>query len=824
MKSDGLLLTALSLLSAAVTAQQVALMQVLGWMHWHHFAYMIVAIALLGFGMAGTVLSLARERLLACEPIALRWLFLLTAAAIPLGVHLAQLDSFAVDLPLVFFDPAENAWRLAGLCLLLLPPFFFGGLATGLILTAHVSRAGRYYSASLVGAGLGGLLGLTLVAHISPPRLPAATATVAFLATLCLLLDRSAAQPQARKRASRAIAAVVCLIAVYLSAMWLWPVQLKPSQFKPLSRSLDLPGAKIIASSPSVHGWIQIVDAPALRPAPAVSFAFAGEVPPHPAIFINGLGYGSLLNAEATRNPHWLDFTTDAVAFVPPTAPGRVLLLENGPGGWAALAVARSATRVTVAEANQELVELLTNDEPPLAPEWRLPGVRLATSSGRDFLQRTTESFDVIRFPSVGELGGSAGLVSTSEQFLLTQEAFFEAWRHLTSDGVIAVTAWMDFPERNTLRLLATLVETAATAGVAAREHLVAVRGWATVTFLLRRSAWSTEDTVALRAFCDERSFDPLLLPQLQGDERDNYHVWQNPRFFDLVDRIVDGPRDTTFSEHPFLLRPTTDDQPYFSQFLRWNAWDQMSATFGARTMPFFELGSLTVALTFLILTLLGMGGIILPLAGLGWRTPGKTRVFLYFGGLGAGFMFVEIGLMLSAHAWLGSPVVAASVVLTALLIASGIGSLWSERWTAGAREQQRALLVIAVGIAVVAVLLSALAPVARTWSVGAQLALLLCLVAPLGTAMGIAFPLGLRRLEWSAPAQIPWAWAINGCVSVATPAAAMLLAMSAGFTALFIAAGSAYGIAWLSVALATTSASPIRPSLAGLMQLRVQS
>jgi predicted membrane-bound spermidine synthase len=219
--------------------------------------------------------------------------------------------------------------------------------------------------------------------------------------------------------------------------------------------------------------------------------------------------------------------------------------------------------------------------------------------------------------------------------------------------------------------------------------------------------------------------------------------------------------------------------------------------------MPFFELGSLTVALTFVILAALGTAGIILPLVRLGQGARGKLGVLLYFGGLGAGFMFVEIGLMLSAHAWLGSPVLATAVILTALLFASGIGSLWSERWIADTRKQQRALLAITAGIAGVAVLLSALASVARTWAVGAQLALLLCLVAPLGIMMGLAFPLGLRRLELSEPAQIPWAWAINGCVSVATPAAAMLLAMSAGFTAVFVASAIAYGSAWLSVVLA---------------------
>ena len=462
MKHEGPLLAALALLSAAVTTQQVALMQVLGWMHWHHFAYMIVAIALLGFGIAGTVLSLAREFLLKHEAVALPWLFLLTALTIPAGVQLAQLELVAVDLPLVFFNPASNAWRLAALCLFLLPPFFCSGLATGLILTVHAQRAGRYYASSLAGAGFGGLLGLALVSRIEPPQLPSATAAIALLGTVCLVLSGTrrgtGANDQLPQRvsdrgpiaASKTFVIFACITTAYIGTTWFIPMELRPSQFKPLSRTLDLPDARIIAAAPSVHGWIQIVDAPALRPSPAVSFSFSGQIPPHPAVFINGIGYGSLPAAESISQPAWLDFTTDAAAFAA-AKPRRVLLLENGPGGWATYASHVGAERITVTEPNHALLDLLTGANPPLAPEWRLPSVSCVNASGRAFLRRTSETFDVIRFPSVGELGGSAGLSSTTEQFLLTRQAFSDAWARLSPTGVIAVTAWMDFPERNSL-------------------------------------------------------------------------------------------------------------------------------------------------------------------------------------------------------------------------------------------------------------------------------------------------------------------------------------------------------------------------------------
>lgn len=208
--AEARLLAALALLSATATAQQIVLMQVLGWMHWHHFAYMIVAIALLGFGIAGTILTLARDRLVRLGPRLLPWLLLGTAVTIPAGLRGAQVPFVAVDLPMIFFAP-ENLWRLLALCGLLLPPFFGAGLASAIILTMQARRAGRFYAASLAGGGVGGLAGLLIVANLSPPRAPIAVALLAAIAALTLWRELTAA-------ARAAAVATLALIAVLAAA------------------------------------------------------------------------------------------------------------------------------------------------------------------------------------------------------------------------------------------------------------------------------------------------------------------------------------------------------------------------------------------------------------------------------------------------------------------------------------------------------------------------------------------------------------------------------------------------------------------------------
>src|SRR3989304_5902894 len=51
------LLLALLLVSAATLAYELALMRAFSLTLWHHFAYMVISIALLGFGASGTFLA-----------------------------------------------------------------------------------------------------------------------------------------------------------------------------------------------------------------------------------------------------------------------------------------------------------------------------------------------------------------------------------------------------------------------------------------------------------------------------------------------------------------------------------------------------------------------------------------------------------------------------------------------------------------------------------------------------------------------------------------------------------------------------------------------
>ena len=70
----------------------------------------------------------------------------------------------------------------------------------------------------------------------------------------------------------------------------------------------------------------------------------------------------------------------------------------------------------------------------------------------------------------------------------------------------------------------------------------------------------------------------------------------------------------------------------------------------------------------------------------------------------------------------------------------------------------------------------------------------------PLGFFMGIPFPMGIKFLGQKNEPLIPWAWAINGCLSVLAPIMTIMLAMAAGFKTVLWLGALAYLLAFISL------------------------
>jgi hypothetical protein len=81
-----------------------------------------------------------------------------------------------------------------------------------------------------------------------------------------------------------------------------------------------------------------------------------------------------------------------------------------------------------------------------------------------------------------------------------------------------------------------------------------------------------------------------------------------------------------------------------------------------------------------------------------------------------------------------------------------------------------------------------------------ARVALTVAILAPFGVTLGMAMPIGLRRLAVLHPAGVPWAWGINGIASVVASVLAVAVAILWGFTATTLLAVACYLLALANV------------------------
>src|SRR3989454_8999757 len=161
---------ALLLVSAAVLAYQVLLMRAFSIGQWHHFAYMVISIALLGFGASGTLLAALQRR---STNLAGRSL---PARAAGAGWFAISATLFALAVPISFavaqkipFDPFLIVWDRQQLLylgcyyLVLFVPFFAAAGAIGLALIAESDQCPRLYFYNLAGSGAGAALAVGLL-------------------------------------------------------------------------------------------------------------------------------------------------------------------------------------------------------------------------------------------------------------------------------------------------------------------------------------------------------------------------------------------------------------------------------------------------------------------------------------------------------------------------------------------------------------------------------------------------------------------------------------------------------------------------------------
>jgi SAM-dependent methyltransferase len=803
---------AVALISAAALAYEILLMRLFSIILWHHFAYMIISLALLGYGASGALLTLAQSA------VQQRFAPLFCAAAAAFGVSAIGSFVLAQRVPFnpleILWDPRQPAYLLA-IYLLLALPFLCAGACVCMAFSRWRGIVSRIYSFDILGAGAGSLAVIGLLFVLSAQDALRLIGAAGFAAAAVAWLE--CGRP---RRWPAAALMVMAGLPFLLPKSWVAPVM---SPYKGLSQTLQIPRARVVEERSSPLGLVSVVESlgTPLRYAPGLSLNATAEPPPQLGVFIDGEGMSALTRFDGRRESlAHLGQTTSALPYHLLRQP-RVLVLGAGAGADVLQAHFHGARQIDAVELNPQVVELVRERFADYAGgiysagvEPATPGIaRVHLAEARGFVAASEQRYDLIHVALLDSFSASsAGLYALAENYLYTVQALQDDLRHLEPGGLLAITRWVTLPPRDALKLFAAAVVALEHSGVAdPASRLALVRSWQTSTLLVKNGAFSGEDIASIKAFCIERSFDVAFYPGMKPHEANRYNVVAPPDLFDGATALLGPRRDEFLQSYKFHIAPATDDKPHFFHFFRWRSLPELLALKEQGGLPLLEWGYPVLVATLAQAVLASLLLIAAPAAWVTWvgarqrggRPPARAsrRVLVYFAAIGLAFMFIEIAFIQKFVLFLSHPLYAVAVVLFAFLLFAGTGSAASRRWHDGSvpvlRHAEAAVVgAIALSATLCLGVLSWLFQHAVALPDLLRIAISAALIAPLAFFMGMLFPMGLARVEAADARLVPWAWAVNGCASVTGAVLATLLAIHIGFTAVVVAALGLYAVA----------------------------
>jgi hypothetical protein len=787
-----MLLFSIFFVSFSTLAFEVLLTRVFAIGQWNHLSFMVISIALFGFGASGTFLSLveaSKSRRWQHPASQTSLCVLLCLFSIAVILSFLSLNRMPLDYFSLPVEPLQSLYLLAAYSFLSLP-FFISGLIISIGYTTAPERAGLVYFASMTGSALGAIAPVLVLPFLTEGKLIIISSAAALIPAILSALksltknENLPGHPFLHSMVLTCSAGIIIFgIISLISTVEI--IRVTPSPYKALGQVLQFPETKIIETRTSVRGRIDRVKTPYVRFAPGLSLKYTRTLPGQHIIYRDGDSPLVLFDLKEKNDTDFTTFMLSYSGYFLTQHPERVLLIEQGGGSAVPTALASGAGQISIVQQNPYVAEMLRR-------QYELPVIN---RNPRAFLSQSTHRYDIIHVENWGaSIPGAAAL---NQEYIFTIEAFVDYWKHLTATGTIIVSRKLLLPPSDSLRLWGTAYEALKRMAVnRPRDHLALLRNFDTFTLLISKKPVNDQSLIE---FARHKNFDLVFLEGISRDMANKFHVFEKPYHFQKINQLAaayeSGRHNDFFSEYLLDVKPQSDRRPFPGRYLKWLKIQSLYKSMGSRFYALLMSGEIVVSLVFVEALFLAVCLLFIPLV-LITRKKSKPTLsqITYFLGIGAGFMFIELYLIKGLILLVGDPFISFTLVVSAILIFSSLGGLWVH--TKSIRNIRPALLTLigvliltAIGLELLSVHLLRIPPVLRYFTA-------LLLMLPAGFLMGMPFPLGMRYLL-NSPVQRAYAWSVNGCASVLSAIVAAQAAISFGIPLIAGLAVLAYVVAF---------------------------
>jgi len=716
------------------------------------------------------------------------------------------LGSFGVLLNLAVipnFEPTLGfvaSWTLT--LLVLLPPYVLLGVAISLALTRSSQKISLVYGVDLVGASSGCLVTLALLTVIDTYDAMLIVGAIGAIAASTFsaagrgggVRTQAADLKGALNFLTRPVLALGVLVLVAGVNALLGTHGLRPTLHK------SEPERSYGLTEERWNSFSRI--AMTMRPQADAFLFSASELAPHVQLDQGMMTIDAEANTAMYRfsgDPREIDFLRfDATAlayFI--RHHGRSAAIGIGGGRDLLTASIFGFKDITGVEYNPILVRLFAQDYRDFSGAGKIPGLRLFVDDARSWFARSHEQFDLIQMSMIDSWAGTtAGAFTVSANPLYTVNGWKRFVSRLTPDGVFTVSRWYH-PEHldETARILSLAMATLFEMGEPKpAEHLYLAANGRLSTLIVGRAPLSMRDIGTLDETVQRLRYKTLAAPNRVSADPTLERILHAG----TVDELIRIGRET-----PLNLAPTWDANPFFFNQLRLPDPGRPNSRLHAALRESGVLhGNLAANLTLLTLVIISMVVVMILIIGPAMSSTRRSSVSVtlwssaYFLLIGVAFMFVEITLIQRMSLFLGHPIYSLAIVLFSIILASGVGSLLSERavpLSVGSLVGWP--LVLAVYLGLLPLWWGRLLDETEMGSLIERTSVCLLTVVPAGVLMGFMFPTGMRLCTRIDSHITPWLWAVNGAGGVLASGLVVLVSIDTSLNHSLWVAAVAYGL-----------------------------